>query len=104
MKIAEVIGTVTLNRAHPSFQNARLKLAVPLTLQNLLGSEAAIADPIVVWDELGAHVGSQIALSEGREAAQPFHPAVKPVDAYNAALLDEVVLDEGALRIITAET
>ena len=39
-------------------------------------------------DQLGAGVGSRIAISEGREAAMPFYPEVKPVDAYNAAILD----------------
>ena len=101
MQIAKVIGTVTLNRSHPSFRHASLKLALPMTLGNLMGSEPADADPIVVWDELGADVGSEIALSEGREAAQPFHPEIKPVDAYNAALLDDVVLDESAVKIVT---
>ena len=41
-------------------------------------------------DELGAGIGSRIAISEGREAAMPFHPEIKPVDAYNAAILDRL--------------
>ena len=45
-------------------------------------------EEIVVFDELGAGLGSRIAISEGREAAMPFHPEVKPIDAYNAAILD----------------
>ena len=43
-----------------------------------------------MYDELGAGIGSRIALSEGGEAAQPFRPEIKPVDAYNAAVLDQV--------------
>jgi ethanolamine utilization protein EutN len=39
---------------------------------------------------LGAGVGNRIAFSEGREAAQPFHPDMKPIDAYNAAILDTI--------------
>jgi microcompartment protein CcmK/EutM len=31
-------------------------------------------------------------MSEGSEAAQPFRPQIKPVDAYVAAILDEVHL------------
>jgi ethanolamine utilization protein EutN len=92
MRIAEIIGTVTLNRFHPAFAGARLKLAVPLSLANLLGEERPEAESLVVWDELGAGLGSQIAMSEGAEAAQPFHPEVKPVDCYNAAILDAVDL------------
>jgi len=37
MRIMEVIGTVTLNRCHPSLEGACLKLAVPLSLADLAG-------------------------------------------------------------------
>ena len=46
-----------------------------------------------MFDELGAGVGSRIAISEGREAAQPFYPEVKPIDAYNAAILDTLSVE-----------
>jgi microcompartment protein CcmK/EutM len=98
MRVAKVIGTVTLNRSVPSFAQATLKLAVPQSLANLSGAEDSQADTIVVWDELGAGVESLIAMSEGGEAAQPFRPALKPVDAYNAALLDTVSLKTEARR------
>ena len=93
MRIAEVIGTVTLNRLHPSFQGARLKLAVPYSLDNLTGKTEASADPIVVWDDMGAGIGDRIAMTEGPEAARPFRPEFKPVDAYNAAILDHIDLE-----------
>ena len=35
MRIGEVIGTVTLNRHHPSLTGARIKLVVPLSLDDL---------------------------------------------------------------------
>ncbi len=92
MRIAKVIGTVTLNRCHPTVAGATLKLAVPMSLQDLTSSQPPSADPLVVYDEFGAHVGSQIMLSEGAEAAQPFRPLEKPIDAYNAGLLDDVQL------------
>ena len=92
MRIAEVIGTVTLNRSHPAFVGARLRLVVPLSLANLLDEEASAADELVAWDELGAGVGARIAISEGAEAAQPFRPDIKPVDCYNAAILDSIDL------------
>jgi microcompartment protein CcmK/EutM len=88
MRIADVIGTVILNRWHPSVAGATWKLAVPLTWDNLLGRSDEPAEEVVVLDELGAGTGSRIAISEGREAAMPFYPEVKPVDAYNAAILD----------------
>jgi ethanolamine utilization protein EutN len=65
-------------------------LIVPLTLANLQGEANPAADELVAWDELGAGIGDLIATSEGAEAAQPFRPVAKPVDVYNAAILDRV--------------
>jgi microcompartment protein CcmK/EutM len=92
MRIADVIGTVTLNRSHPSVARASWKLAVPLTWDNLLGRSDGPGEEIVVYDELGAGTGSRIAVSEGREAAMPFYPDTKPLDAYNAAILDTLTV------------
>jgi len=91
MRIAKVVGTVTLNRCHPSFTGASLRLVVPLSLAELKGKQPQ-ADEMVAWDENGAGLGSLVAISEGAEAAQPFRPELKPVDAYAAAILDEVNL------------
>jgi len=93
MRIAQVIGAVTLNRQHPSFTGASFRLAVPLSLEELAGNLSPSAEALVVYDELGSGVGSRIAISEGREAAQPFYPEEKAVDAYNAAILDTVVVE-----------
>lgn len=90
MRIAEVIGCVTLNRAHPSLLGGQFKLAVPLTLEELSKSGPGAAEELVVFDQLGAGRGSRIAVSEGGEAAQPFFPNDKPIDAYNAAILDSI--------------
>ena len=90
MRIARVIGNVTLNQAHPSLEASALKLAYPLDVASLQGGDADPQETLVVYDELGAGNGDLIAVSEGREAAQPFAPNFKPVDAYNAAILDHV--------------
>jgi microcompartment protein CcmK/EutM len=90
MRIGEVIGTVTLSRAHASLDAASYRLAIPLTLDDLLGKAKPAGEALVVYDELGAGLGSRIAISEGGEAAQPFHPKMKPVDANNAAILDDI--------------
>lgn len=92
MRIAKVIGTVTLNRHHPSMDGATLKLAVPMTGEELKTNAEPQADTIVVYDELGAGLGDRIMLSEGAEAAQPFYPELKPLDAYNAGIIDELNL------------
>ena len=88
MRIGRVIGTVTLNRRHPSLAGARFKLVQPLSWDNLLGRSDESMGEIVVFDELGAGLSSQIAMSEGREAAMPFYPELKPIDAYSAAILE----------------
>lgn len=98
MRIGEVIGTVTLNRPHPDLVGARYKLVVPLRLGDLAEPSGLIAHSdksaraIVVYDELGAGVGSRIAISEGGEAAAPFYPNARAIDAYNAAILDQITI------------
>jgi microcompartment protein CcmK/EutM len=94
MRIAKVLGSVTLNRQHPSLVGGALRLAIPQSLAGLtnLAAESSAADTLVVWDDLAASNGSLIAVSEGAEAAQPFRPNLKPIDAYNAAILDNVHL------------
>lgn len=93
MQIYTVIGNVTLSRCHPTFSGGRL-LATELCGSASIGGPVPVdPDLVVVWDDLGAGIGSQIAVSDGAEAAQPFRPLIKPVDAYNAAILDEVHFD-----------
>jgi ethanolamine utilization protein EutN len=72
----------------------RYRLVVPLTLANLQGSELPRSEALVVYDELGAGLGQRVAFSEGGEAAQPFHPQDKPVDAYAAAILDTIAISD----------
>jgi ethanolamine utilization protein EutN len=104
MRIGKVIGTVTLNRSLPSFRGARLRMTVPLSLADLVSGEPPQAEAIVVWDDLGAGDGSRIAVSEGPEASRPFHPEIKPVDAYNAAILDTVDLNFDEKDVSTERT
>lgn len=93
MRIAQVIGKVTLLRAHDSLRGASYKLVVPLTRVGLWGDEAGRGEPLVMFDSLGAGEGNFVAMSESAEAAAPFHPDTKPVDAYNAAILDSINLE-----------
>lgn len=90
MRIMECIGSVTLSKWHPSLDGAAWKVAVPLMHEGLCGKESGRTEPIVVFDELGSGPGSLMAVSESAEAAAPFHPGTKPIDAYNAAILDSV--------------
>ena len=90
MRIGEVIGQVTLSRCHPTLRGATWKVVVPLDLPALVGQEGGRGEPLIVYDELGSGTGSLIAISEGGEAVAPFYPDEKPIDAYCAALLDVV--------------
>ncbi|MCX7712219.1 MAG: hypothetical protein N2035_00910 [Chthoniobacterales bacterium] len=93
MRIGTVIGRVTLSVRHPSFRGERLLLTLPW--KNSTFSKPNSYDfSIVVYDQLGAAVGQQICISEGREAACPF-PEPTPIDAYCAALIDEIAYTEG---------
>ena len=92
MRIAEVIGTVTLSRVHPSMVGARWLIGVPFSLKGLRAG-APDGEDLVIFDNLGGGIGSRIAFSEGAEAAAPFLPEKKPVDAYCACLLDQVVFN-----------
>ncbi len=88
MRIARVIGKLTLARAEASLTGARYLVAVPLSLETLRAGGSSAAEELIVYDELGATEGQLIAVSESAEAAAPFHPYQKPVDAYCAAILD----------------
>lgn len=94
MRIADVIGRVTLSQWHESLTGATWLLAVPLSQAGLNGESSGRGEPLVVYDELGAGTGARIAVSESAEASAPFHPDQKPIDAYNAAILDHVEINE----------
>ena len=89
MRIGRTIGSVTLVNAHPSMRGGILRLVVPLRQQDLDAADGP-AEPLVAWDAFGAGDGQLVAVSEGGEAAQPFQPNPKPVDAYIAALIDRI--------------
>jgi microcompartment protein CcmK/EutM len=94
MRIAEVIGTVTLSHAHPSIKGYRWIIGVPYSLKALKNDVGPDGEDTVIYDDLGAGAGSRIGFSEGGEAATPFYPQKKPVDAYCACILDQVVVSD----------
>jgi microcompartment protein CcmK/EutM len=95
MRIAEIIGNVTLSRVHASMIGARWVIGVPFSLSALCTESVPDGEDVVIYDNLGAGVGARIGFSEGGEAAAPFHPQKKPVDAYCACILDSIVVNEG---------
>lgn len=92
MRIAQIIGRVTLSRSLPSLRGGRLLIAQPLPLDALTEKAPSRSEDLVVYDILGAGQGTLIGVSEGREAANPFGKNKTPVDAYSACLIDELSL------------
>ena len=94
MKLGSVIGRVTLSKAAPGLAGARWLIVSPFPREHYQrGTETPAGlskDPsLVVYDALGGGVGQTIGYIEGREAAQPFAEPT-PVDAINAALVDDI--------------
>jgi microcompartment protein CcmK/EutM len=94
MKVGSVIGRVTLSKAIPELTGARWLIVSPFTREHFQqGTETPAGlskDPsLVVYDALGGGVGQTIGYVEGREAAQPFDQPI-PIDAINAALVDDI--------------
>jgi microcompartment protein CcmK/EutM len=90
MRIVEVIGTVTLSRCHPRLAGMRWILGVPFSLKALQQQLRPDGEDLVIGEELGAGNGHRIGISEGVEAAAPFHPEKKPIDAYCACIIDQL--------------
>src|SRR4051812_27987645 len=103
MRIGKVIGNVALSQVHETLVGGTLKLVAPLTLAELASAAAPQGDSLVVWDDLGAGLGETVCFSEGGEAVQPFKPNVKPIDAYLAAILDNVNLDKSLVETMTKD-
>lgn len=93
MRIGQVIGRVTLSRQHAAFQHPRFLIVRPMTLEALAESSDKRGEELIVYDDLGASPGALIAISEGREAANPFGKRKTPVDAYCACLLDHLEVE-----------
>lgn len=90
MRIAEVIGRVTLSKVHPSLKAGRYVIALPMPREALTEGSPKRGEEVVVYDDLGVGPGALIGLSEGGEAANPFRPEKKPIDAYCACLIDQI--------------
>lgn len=94
MKLGTVIGRVTLSKSVDTLKGGRFLVISPFSREQFAAGLDAPAgmgkDPsLVVYDNLGANVRQVIGYEEGREAAQPFE-VYPPIDAINAALVDEM--------------
>ena len=92
MRLGHVIGRVTLSQQDPAYRGGRFLLVQPFSKEQFAGAPMlplAKGSSLVVYDNLGAGVGHVIAFTEGAEATAPFDQPT-PVDAFNAALIDQV--------------
>ena len=91
MRIARVIGKVTLNKKMAEILPGSYLLVRPFNRGTLAGANKGSEDEtVVLFDPLAAREGDLVGLVEGREASVPFHPAKVPFDAYNACILDDL--------------
>ena len=92
MRLGHVIGRVTLSKQDPAFRGARFLLVQPFASAQFAGAPMTPLAPgssLVIYDNLGAGAGHIVGFTEGAEATAPFDQPT-PVDAYNAAIIDEL--------------
>ncbi len=92
MRLGHVIGRVTLSQQDPAYHGGRFLLVQPFGRDQFRGAgmtPLAAGSSLVVYDQLGAGVGHVVGFTEGAEATAPF-PEPTPVDAYCAAIVDEI--------------
>jgi ethanolamine utilization protein EutN len=104
MRLAQVKGRVTLNDRLADWPVGSLLICEAFDAEALVAGDSDVVrrkpmpESLVVLDNLGAGANDWIAVSEGREAAMPFHPDKRPVDAYCVAILDRVDVDTMLLK------
>jgi microcompartment protein CcmK/EutM len=94
MRLGRVVGRVTLSQTVPAYEGGRYLIVSPYDREHFQqGHEApeglSKQPSLVVYDNLGGGVGDTIGFIEGAEASAPFENPT-PVDAINAALVDEI--------------
>lgn len=88
MRIANVIGRVTLSVRHHSLRGERLMLVLPWSAKTAAtGKDHDYS--IVAYDELGAGPGQLVTICESTEATRPFERPT-PCDAYVGAIIDDI--------------
>lgn len=102
MRIAQVIGRVTLNVQDPSFKGGRWLMCNPLEAEdyNTACSKPPPHSPqfsLVAYDDLGAGEGDIIGIVEGAEATAPFDFPI-PIDAITVAIFDSLHYEPIATR------
>ncbi|HSU68554.1 MAG TPA: EutN/CcmL family microcompartment protein [Tepidisphaeraceae bacterium] len=94
MRIGRVVGRLCLNATYETLVGARFLIIAVQDRFALKGEPRKTSEYLVCYDNLGAREGDVIAFGESREACMPFYPEKRvPLDAYNAAILDRLVVE-----------
>ena len=94
MRVAQVIGRLTLSIQDPSFKGGRWLMVNPLDAEHFNGA-CEKAPPLssqwslVTYDNLGASDGDIVGVVEGAEATAPFDFPI-PIDAITVAIFDSL--------------
>jgi microcompartment protein CcmK/EutM len=94
MRIAQVIGRVTLSHQDPSYKGGRWLICNPLAAREFntaCSTPPAISSEssLVTYDSLGADDGAIVGIVEGAEATAPFDYDI-PIDAITVAIFDSL--------------
>jgi microcompartment protein CcmK/EutM len=94
MRVAQVIGRVTLSVQDPSFKAGRWLMVNPLDAGQF--NDACRQAPalsaqssLVVYDNMGAGDGDIVGIVEGAEATAPFDYPI-PIDGITVAIFDSL--------------
>jgi microcompartment protein CcmK/EutM len=94
MRVAQVIGRVTLSIQDPSFKGGRWLMVNPLDAGQF--NDACQKAPaltsqssLVAYDNMGAGEGDIVGIVEGAEATAPFDFPI-PIDAITVAVFDSL--------------
>jgi microcompartment protein CcmK/EutM len=94
MRVAQVIGRVTLSIQDPSFKGGRWLMVNPLDAVQF--NDACHKAPsltsqlsLVAYDNMGAGDGDIVGIVEGAEATAPFDFPI-PIDAITVAIFDSL--------------
>jgi carbon dioxide concentrating mechanism protein CcmL len=94
MRVAQVIGRVTLSIQDPSFKGGRWLMVNPLDAEQFNGAcetppSLTSQFSLVTYDNLGAGDGDIVGIVEGAEATAPFDFPI-PIDAITVAIFDSL--------------
>ncbi len=94
MRVAQVIGRVTLSIQDPSFKGGRWLMVNPLDTSQFntactTAPSVTSQSTLVAYDNMGAGDGDIVGIVEGAEATAPFDFPI-PIDAITVAIFDSL--------------